>query len=116
MTVRGDNYLDTHRHRLVKEPWMARIDALAHLMRAVGQVTEARFKRGDDRAFARTLGFRMRPDDAARLQAAYETHVFPLIVEIDAQANEDPDGAQSNFVFFFAPDVDPSISPDAEET
>lgn len=79
--------LGAPQHRLVQEPWMAKIDALDDLMGVVVRTVEGRFFRGDPRAFARTLQFRVRPEDIPRLQAHYEA-LFALVCELDEAAVE----------------------------
>ncbi len=100
-------------YRLVQEPWMARYDALNHLMTAVGQTIDARFERGDGTAMARTLSFKIRPEDHARLAELYERQLMPLIVELDqaavAAGNE---GVAMNVAIMWAPDNDGPDKPE----
>jgi hypothetical protein len=94
-------------YRLVQEPWMARYDALNHLMTAVGQTIDARFERGDGAAMARTLSFKIRPEDRARLAELYERQLVPLIVELDQAAVAAGDaGVAMNVAIMWAPDSD----------
>jgi hypothetical protein len=94
-------------YRLVQEPWMARYDALNHLMTALGQTIDARFERGDGAAMARTLSFKIRPEDHARLAELYERQLMPLIVELDQAAVAAGDaGVAMNVAIMWAPDSD----------
>lgn len=103
-------------YRLVQEPWMARYDALNHLMTAVGQTIDARFERGDGAAMARTLSFKIRPKDHARLAELYERKLMPLIVELDqaavAAGNE---GVAMNVAIMWAPDNDGPDQPEMND-
>lgn len=94
-------------YRLTKEPWMARYDALNHLMAAVGQTVDARFERNDPGAMARTVSFKVRPEDLPRLMELYERQVMPLIVELDRAATTESTQAQPmNLAVLWAPDAD----------
>ena len=96
-------------YRLAKEPWMARYAALNHLMAAVGQTVDARFERNDPLATARTLSFKVRPEDLPRLMELYEKQVIPLIVELDREAATSGATAQAmNVAVLWAPDTDQS--------
>ena len=64
---------------------MSRFDALNNLMLSIVQVIEARFMRSDDRAFARTVTFRVLPEDLPRLREVYE-QVFAAISALDEKA------------------------------
>ena len=100
-------------YRLVQEPWMARYDALNHLMTAIGQTLDARFERTDPNAMARTLSFKIRPEDRAQLTELYEKQIVPLIVELDAAAVAAGDaGVAMNVAVMWAPDND---GPDQRE-
>jgi hypothetical protein len=86
---------------------MARYDALNHLMTALGQTIDARFERGDGAAMARTLSFKIRPEDHARLAELYERQLMPLIVELDQAAVAAGDaGVAMNVAIMWAPDSD----------
>ncbi len=94
-------------YRLVQDPWMARIDALNNLTLSVVQAVEARFFKQDQRAFARTLSFRVRPQDAPRLKALYEEHIFKLICELDELATQEEDGSvPMQLSVLWAPDAE----------
>lgn len=97
--------LGAPQHRLVQAPWMARVDALHNLMGSLYQTVQARFFLTDPRAFARTLSFRARPEDVARLQAHYEA-LFQLICEIDAAAVQADDAFPVQLSMVWAPDED----------
>ncbi len=92
-----------NQHRLVRAPWMARIDALHDLMGTVVGAVEARFFDDDDRAFARALKFRVRPEDIPRLRALYEEQMFKLVVELDAAASDADDAVPFEFAVLWTP-------------
>ena len=92
---------------------MARYDALNHLMTAIGQTVDARFERTDPNAMARTLSFKLRPEDRARLTELYEKQLVPLIVELDAAAVAAGDaGVAMNVAIMWAPDSDGPDQPE----
>jgi hypothetical protein len=107
--------LASAQYRLVQEPWMARYDALNHLMTAVGQTIDARFERGDSAAMARTLSFKIRREDRARLTELYEKQIVPLIVELDQAAVAAGDaGVEMNVAIMWAPDNDGPNGPEKD--
>lgn len=109
--------LASAQYRLVREPWMARYDALNHLMTAIGQTVDARFERTDPAAMARTLSFKIRPEDLGRLSELYEKQVVPLIVELDRQAvANEPDGVAMHVAMMWAPDSDKLDEPSSRRT
>ena len=92
---------------------MARYDALNHLMTALGQTIDARFERGDGAAMARTLSFKIRPEDQPRLAELYEKQFVPLILELDRQAEAAGDaGVAMNVAVMWAPDNDGPDQPE----
>ncbi len=92
--------------RLVADPWMARIDALNDLVGTVARAVEARFFAGDERAFARTLAFRVRDADMPRLLELYRDHVFPLVSELDQAADDDETATSLSLSLLWAPTDD----------
>ena len=80
--------LSTPHHRLYREPWQARLDGLEHLVRGISGAVEQRFFGDGTHAFARTIAFRVAPDDVARLAALYEESVFPLTTQLEARAKD----------------------------
>lgn len=78
-------------YRLVKDHWLAMIDGLNNFMRSVSLAIESRFFRRDDRAFARTLSFRVKKDSLERLKEVYHEYVYPLVVKLDGEVAEDED-------------------------
>ena len=90
--------------RRVRDTWLARIDGLSNALKNVGDAIYARFFTDcGDEAFARTLAFRVRPQDLPRLKALYEEHIFALIQELDSQAEGDPDAQALSLSMFWAP-------------
>ena len=86
-------------------------------MAAIGQTVDARFERTDPNAMARTLSFKIRPEDLARLTELYEKQVMPLIVELDRQAvAEGGAGIPMNVAMMWAPDGDGAEQPTTRRT
>ncbi len=79
--------------RRVWDSWLARIDGLNNVLRNVTDAVYARFFGADVAAFARTLTFRVHPDDLHELQKFYEEQLFELVHRLDARAEETPDEA-----------------------
>ncbi len=98
--------LTARAHRLVEDSWMARIDALGHMMLTAAHVVEGRFERNDERAFTRSLGFRALPGAIQMLKTTYQEQLFPLIVAADAEAADHPDSKQFALTYQFTPDFD----------
>ena len=68
--------------------WLRRVDGLQNALRNVTDAAIARFALPpDETSFARTLSFRARRSDIARLQDLYE-QLFALVVEIDQHADD----------------------------
>jgi hypothetical protein len=93
-------------YRLVQERWMARVDALLTVMNSLTDTIRGRFFGNEQRAFARSLSFRVRPKDMDRLTRLYEEHVFPAILELDAAATapEESDSVGMTLSMFWAPE------------
>lgn len=90
---RTTTYAVTHKDsRLVRDTWMARLDGLDVLAKNVTDAVAARFFGPDPRAFARTIGFRLRQQDLPVLKKLYEEHIWPTVSELDGAAEQD-DGA-----------------------
>lgn len=94
---RGDNNtvyrLQIATDRRVWDSWLARIDGLQNALRNVGDAVYSRFFDPDDPlGFARTLTFRVRPDDVEQLRHFYE-QLFQLVIELDQAAEADPEEA-----------------------
>jgi hypothetical protein len=84
---RTDSYgVASGEDRIVRSGWQARIGALTSLLDNVADVVEQRFFEGSEAAFARTVSFRVRPDDAARLQEFYESTLFPFLRDLEERA------------------------------
>ncbi len=78
--------------RLYESNWMARIDGLNNLLGNLTDAVVGRFFEEDDRAFARTLDFRMREDDIEELREMYE-EVFETLKKLE-QRVDDPESDQ----------------------
>ena len=62
-----------------------------------------RFFEEDERAFARSLQFRVRPQDMPRLKALYEEHVWKTLSELDEAARHDPEAIPMGTTLCWAP-------------
>ena len=98
--------LTSQAHRLVEDGWMARVDALGHMLKTASHVIEGRFEKSDPRAFSRTVGFRAIPEALEILRSLYEDQIFPAIVSTDEAARDREDAAQFALTFQFTPDFD----------
>lgn len=76
--------------RLYENNWMARIDGLNNLLENLTDAIVGRFFEEDDRAFARTLNFRIREEDKEELERLYEEEIFERLAELEQQV-DDPD-------------------------
>ncbi len=97
-------------YRRVASGWMARVDGLNNLMRSVGTVIQSRFLDGDERAFARTLRFRIKPEELPRVREAYEKLYLDL-AKLDEDAGDDPAALAVTLSYLFGPErTDPEDS------
>lgn len=76
--------ITTPERRLVRDDWLARVDALNHQLGAVLKAAHGRFFKNDPRAFARTVSLRVRSDRVAELEALYRDTIWPALVALDA--------------------------------
>ena len=76
--------------RLVRQGLVARIGALNAFMDNVTNAIYGRFFVDEEAAFARTLSFRLRPQELDELRALYEEVIWPRLRELDALAEQDP--------------------------
>ena len=76
------------RDRRAWDTWLARIDGLNDALGNVSDAVYARFFDQAPTAFARTLSFRLRRRALGRLRTFYEEQLFPLILELDAEAGD----------------------------
>lgn len=74
--------------RRVWDTWLARLDGLSNALGSVADAVHARFFRGDESAFARTLTFHVREEDRDELQRFYEDELFPFIAGLNSKAEE----------------------------
>ena len=77
--------------RLVTPQWKSRLDALEELLSTVIQTVHLRFFEEENRAFARTLSFRMRREDYERLVEMYQDDIWTIIKELDSRAKDTTD-------------------------
>lgn len=89
--------------RLVRNTWLAKIDALNNLLSTITDAVYARFFERDDKALARNLELRVRAEDLQRLRKLYEQHIWPELNELDERARSDPSALPMNFSVCWAP-------------
>lgn len=89
--------------RLVRDDLMARIDALNTLLANVTDAVFGRFFRQDEKAFARSLQFRVRPEHLPRLKQLYEEAVWKALSELDEAARDDPHAIPMGATLCWAP-------------
>ena len=89
--------------RLVRDDLMARIDALNTLLGNVTDAVFGRFFQQDEKAFARSLQFRVRAEDLPRLKALYEEHVWRELSALDEAARQDPNAISMGATLCWAP-------------
>lgn len=89
--------------RLVRDTWLARIDGLNNLLGSVANAVFGRFFRDEERAFARTLSLRIRPEDLERLRALYDEHIYPTLRDLDAAAHGDDEAEEIDVSIIWAP-------------
>ncbi|MCA9298670.1 MAG: hypothetical protein KDA28_06365 [Phycisphaerales bacterium] len=87
--------------RLVRPDWRSRIGALNSLGRTVSDAVWRRFFEDDERAFARTLVFRVPADRIAELRTIYEEAVYRRLesLERDAADREDAVAVQLSILW-----------------
>ncbi|WP_373047935.1 hypothetical protein [Vulgatibacter sp.] len=89
--------------RLVADSLFSRLDALQNLAANLAHAVYGRFFRGEARAFARTLAFRIRPEDLPRLQQLYEEQIWPALKALDEAARGAADADALDFSVLWAP-------------
>lgn len=99
----AEYFVEGRNFRLYKENWIARLDGLNNLLGNVRDVIKARFFERDERAFARTLSFRLRARDLEELQALYEEVIWPRITELEARVEDAEDADTFNLSVLWAP-------------
>ena len=105
ITGRTDRYrLTAQAYRMTTDPWLARLDGLNTLLEHVELAVQTRLVEGDPRAMVRNVYFNARPEDLGRLQQLYEEQLFPLIIALDAQAQDDPQAVPIRLSVLWAPD------------
>lgn len=89
--------------RRVWDSWLAKVDGLNNVLRTVGDAVYARFFKSDPHAFARTLSFRVMPEDVKVLREFYENELFKLIVDLDAKTEGEESAVPLSLSLFWAP-------------
>jgi hypothetical protein len=86
--------LSTDLYRQGEDSWMARIDGLNHFLRSVANLIRARFLGAEGEAgsaaVVRTISFRIRREDFSKLTDLYQQTIFPLVCQLDAEAESRP--------------------------
>lgn len=89
--------------RLVRDDLMARIDGLNTMLANVTDAVFGRFFRDDKKTFARSLQFRVRPEDLPRLEKLYEEHIWTTLSQLDEAAHDDPHAIPMGATLSWAP-------------
>ena len=89
--------------RLVGDDLMSRIDALNTMLSNVTDAIFGRFFHNEQRAFVRSLQFRIRPEDLPKLRALYEESVWEALRQLDERARDDPDAIPMGATLCWAP-------------
>lgn len=88
--------------RLVQSGESARLGALQSLLDSLATVVRARFVERSDKAFARTVSFRLPPGGEARLQAFYEETLWPFLSELEDEAEAKGSSAVQQLSIFWS--------------
>ena len=89
--------------RLVHDTWISRVDALTNLAGTVAHAAFGRFFANEKRALARTLSFRVAPEELDELRRLYEEHIFPTLRDLDERAKDRDDAEQIDLSLCWAP-------------
>ena len=89
--------------RRVWDSWVARVDGLKDVLGTLTDVIYGRFFRGEPRATARTLSFRIDEREMGALAKLYEEVIFARIVELDERAGEAEQSVEMNLSLFWSP-------------
>lgn len=90
-------------YRLVSKEWSVRLDGVNNLLSNVANAIDARFFHTDDRAFARTVSFRIRDEDLPQLEQLYKELIWPRLKSLDEAAHEDLDAHVIDLSILWAP-------------
>lgn len=97
----GEYRLLVQADRRVWDQWISRIDGMNNLVRNLTDTIYGRFFADKAIAFARTLSFRLLPDDLERLQTLYQ-EIFELIIELDQAAQGHENAIEINLSVLWA--------------
>ena len=89
--------------RLVRGAMLARIDGLNNLLGSVAHAVYGRFFAAEERAFARTVSLRVRPQDYARLERLYRETIWETLKAMDDAASGAPDAEVVDVSILWAP-------------
>ncbi len=82
----------------VRDTWISRVGALNSLLGNVRHVVTRRFIRQDPLAFARTMRFHMKREDAEELQTLY-AKIIEVLERVDTDAGEDAVAMQLSLLY-----------------
>ncbi len=88
---------------LPRDTWMSRIGGLNSFVENLASATYGRFFKQEDKTFARTVSFSVRPEDLPRLEALYAQHLLTAIKELDAEAEGHDDKMDMQASLCWAP-------------
>lgn len=94
--------LNVSEDRRVWDTWLARLDGLGNALGSVADAVHARFFKGDQDAFARTLTFHVCEEDRQELKRFYEDELFPFIAGLNSRAEEEAEAPVVSLSIFWA--------------
>jgi hypothetical protein len=83
--------------------WVARASGLDSIASTFASTVKGRFIDESESSFARTVSFRWKPSDQAKLRDFYQETVWPFILEVDEEAAKDPEASPARFAMFWSP-------------
>ena len=84
----GRYSITTKQRRLVRDTWLAKLGGLNHQLNAVTNSAVGSFIHKDGIAQARTASLRVKRDQVKRLEELYSQHIWPTLVELDAECGD----------------------------
>lgn len=75
--------------QLARDTWVQRVGGLTSFAENLADAVWGRFMQSNPQTFARTLSFRVPAGAHEKLEAFYQEHLLPLVVELDE--TDDPD-------------------------
>ena len=89
--------------RIVRDTMIARVGALNAFLNNATNAIHHRFFAQKDKAFVRTLSFRIRPEDLAELREIYESSVWERLSALEQRVEERDDALEMQLSVCWAP-------------